>query len=199
MLSDRAIRTTFIISLLGHGLFLSVIPFDIKSPKLERPKEFTLQIEIEKPAPLPKVERMGEKKKIKEVIEKPKPKSEREVKEIALQEISLQPVKEKIEVLNPADEAMLRYQDIVKQRIEEVRKYPVWAKEQGLEGIIRLKFTISSDGHSQEVRLVHSSGSKILEREAIDTIERASPFPSPPKEIAASSIQMEVRLVFTLQ
>lgn len=198
MLSDRVIRTTFIISLISHGLFLGAPAFNINSPKTERPKEITFQIEIEKPFLLPKVERMGEEKKLKEVVsDSPKPEPEREVKEVVLEKAK--PTKERVEVLKPADEAMLRYQDMVKQRIEEVRKYPEWAKEQGIEGVAHLEFVILSNGNSQEIKLIHSSGSKILDQEAIATIKRASPFPPFPKEIASSSIQMEVSLVFTLK
>ena len=197
MLKNRAIGTTFIISLIGHGLFLGMPTFNLNTPKLERPKELTLQIEIEKPSLLPKIERMGKKKKIKEIIKKPEP--ERQVEEVALQEAIPRPVKERVEVLNPTDEALLRYQDIVKQKIEEVRKYPEWAKEQGIEGIAHLRFIILANGNSQETKLVHSSGSKILDQEAIATIQRAFPFPPFPKEIASSSIQMEVSLVFTLK
>ncbi len=197
MLKNRVIGTTFVISLIGHGLFLSMSTFNLNTPKLERPKELTLQIEIEKPSRLPKVERMGEEKKIKEVIEKPEPK--REVKEAALQEVSPQLVKERVEVLNPTDEAILRYQDMVKQRIEEVKKYPEWAKEQGIEGVAYLRFIVLANGNGQEIRLVHSSGSKILDQEALATVKRASPFPPLPEEVASSSIQMEVSLIFTLK
>ncbi|MBU4310415.1 energy transducer TonB [bacterium] len=198
MLKDRVIGTTFIISLISHGLFLGTPSFNINSPKTERPKEITFQIEIEKPFLLPKVERMGEEKKLKEVVsDSPKPEPEREVKEVVLEKAK--PTKERVEVLKPADEAMLRYQDMVKQRIEEVRKYPEWAKEQGIEGVAHLEFVILSNGNSQEIKLIHSSGSKILDQEAIATIKRASPFPPFPKEIASSSIQMEVSLVFTLK
>jgi len=217
MLKDRVIRTTFIISLVGHGLFLAMPSFNINAPKVERPKELTLQIEIEKPSILPKIERMGEEKRLEEVVSdssnplklEPEPETlsakvvmEEPVEESKVPEekVAPAPVYEgKVEVINPAQEAMLRYQDIVKQRIEEVKEYPEWAREQGVEGIIHLKFTISSDGRSREIKLVHSSGSKILDREAVDTIERASPFPPLPKEIARSSIQMEVSLVFTLE
>jgi len=198
MLKNRAIGTTFIISLIGHGLFLGMPTFNLNTPKFERPKELTLQIEIEKPSRLPKVERIGKEKKLKEVAsDSPKPEPEREVKEVVLEKAK--PTKEKVEVLNPADEAMLRYQDMVKQRIEEVRRYPEWAKEQGIEGVAYLRFIVLANGNGQEIKLIHSSGSKILDQEAIDTIKRASPFPPFPKEIASSSIQMEVSLVFTLK
>ncbi len=197
MLKNRVIRTTFIISLISHGFFLAMPAFNTNVPKLEKPKELTLQIEIEKPSLLPKIERMGEEKKIKEVIEKAEP--EKQAKEVALEEVSPQPVTERVEVLNPADEAMLRYQDMVKQKIEEVKRYPGWAKKQGIEGIAHLEFVILANGRGQEIKLIRSSGSKILDQEAIATIKRASPFPPHPKEIASSSIQMEVSLVFTLK
>ncbi len=210
MSKDKVIRTTFIISLVGHGLFLAMPALNINVSRLERPKELTLQIEIEKSFLLPKIEKMGEEKKLREVVsDSPKPEPERQAKEVALGEVSPQPVKKRVEVLSPADassasteevdEAMLRYQDMVKQRIEEVRRYPEWAKEQRIEGVSHLKFVILANGNGREIKLVHSSGSKILDQEAMATIERASPFPPLPKEIASPSIQMEVSFIFTLK
>lgn len=195
MLKDRVIGTTFVISLISHGLFLAGPSFNLNTPKPEKPKEFTLQIEIEKPSLLPKTERMGEEKKIKEVIENPEP--EREVKEVALEKVKS--AKERVKVLTPSSEAMLRYQDMVKQRIEEARRYPDWAKEQGVEGAVHLSFIILANGNGQKIKLIRSSGSKILDQEAIATIKSASPFPPLPEEVASSSIQTEVSLVFTLK
>lgn len=211
MKSDRIIRTTFIISLISHGLFLGAPSFNINSPRTERPKELTLQIEIEKPSLLPKIERMGKEKKFKLVNQSPslpvtqlktgKPANQPTIQPSNYPTIkpSNRPVKERVEILNPADEAILRYQDMVKQRIEEVRRYPEWAKEQGIEGVAHLRFIVLANGNGREIKLVHSSGFKILDQEAIVTINRASPFPPFPKEIANSSIQMEVSLVFTLK
>jgi len=189
MLKDRVIGTTFIISLIGHGLFLGMPTFNLNTPKLERPKELTLQIEIEKPPRLPKVERMGEEKKFKLVNQSPS---------LPVTQIKTgKPANRQTGELT--SEAMLRYQDMVKQRIEGGRRYPEWAKEQGIEGVAYLRFIVLANGNGREIKLIHSSGSKILDQEAIDTIKRASPFPPFPKEIANSSIQMEVSLVFTLK
>ena len=199
MLKNRVISTTFIISLISHGLFLGAPIFNITAPRLERPKELTLQIEIEKPLRLPRIERMGEEKKLREVLKDVKPEPQKRAEEVALHSADLPPVEEKIEVLNPADEAMLRYQDMVKQRIEAAKRYPEWAKEQGLGGIAHLEFVILANGSGQEIKLIHSSGSEILDEEAITTIKRASPFPPLPKEIAKSFIQIEISLVFTLK
>ncbi|HEA46877.1 MAG TPA: hypothetical protein ENH97_00500, partial [bacterium] len=147
MLSNRVIKTTFIISLLSHGLFLAMPSSDISVPKIERPKELTLQIEIEKPSLLPKIERMGKEKKFKLVNQSPSlPVTQLKTGKPANRQTG--------ELIN---EAMLRYQDIVKQRIEEVRRYPEWAKEQGIKGVAHLRFIVLANGNGREIKLVHSS------------------------------------------
>jgi protein TonB len=203
-LSNRVIRTTFIISLIGHGLFLGVPTFNLNTPKLERPKELTLQIEIEKPSRLPKIEKMGERKTCESANRRIGESVNWQTNELANQPMSGRangPTGERAnrQTGKLTNEAMLRYQDMVKQRIEEVRRYPEWAKEQGIEGVAYLRFIVLANGNGQEIKLMRSSGSKVLDEEAIATIKRASPFPSFPKEIASPSIQMEVSLVFTLK
>jgi len=170
-------------------------------PQPDKQEDISVRIEIEKPPLLPKIDTMGEEKKLKEVIEEPKPpepEPEIEPEEVVVEESIKEPVKEDIEVINPAQEAMLRYQDMVKQRIEEVRRYPSWAKRQGIEGVVHVSFTVLSNGVGQNVKIVRSSGSRILDEEAEATIERATPFPSVPKEINDSSVQIEVSIVFAL-
>jgi len=104
-----------------------------------------------------------------------------------------------VEVINPQKEAMLRYQDMVKQKIESCRRYPPWAKKQGIEGTVHLKFTILSTGAARDIKIIKSSSFNILNEEAISTIKRAQPFPPIPEEIKVSSLPMEVSIVFTLQ
>ncbi len=205
MLNDKVIRTAFIISLTGHCLLLGMPRFNI-APLLQNNKleEITVRIEIEKPLLLPKIEVMGEEKKLKEIVEEPKqPEPEPEPKlqpeEVVIEEFPKEPIEEKVEVIDPAQEAMLRYQDMVKQRIEEVRRYPSWAKRQGIEGVVHLSFVVLSNGLSRDIKIVRSSGTKILDEEAVQTIKRANPFPPIPNEIGTSSVQMEVSIIFTLQ
>ena len=203
MSGNRAIRTSFMISIVGHCLFLSMPGFSPGLPRSEVSEEITVRIEIEKPPLLPEIDVMGEEKKLKEVMEsrEAEPEPEEEIEEIIVEEPveKLKTQKEKIEVVEPAGEAMLRYQDMVKQRIEEVRRYPSWAKRHRIEGEVGTKFAISASGVSQGIEIVRSSGSKILDEEAVDTIKRASPFPSIPEEIGSSLIWMELSIVFTLK
>ena len=137
MPNDSIIKAAFIISLTGHYVFLGLPGFNFPSSRVEKCDEIMVRIEVEKLPLLPKVDILGQEKKIKEVLEEaqkrepePKPRSE----EIVAEKVPEEPVEEKVEVIDPAYEAMFRYQDMVKQRIEEARRYPAWAKKQGIEG-----------------------------------------------------------------
>ncbi|MCG2713958.1 MAG: energy transducer TonB [Candidatus Omnitrophica bacterium] len=200
MQSNRAISAAFVISLVGHCLFLGMPGINIISRQDKKPEDMVVRIEIEKPPLLPKIDVMGEEKKLKEIVkeeELPEPEPEEQINEVMIEKP--EPPKEIIEVINPQEEAMLRYQDMVKQRIEETRRYPLWAKRQGIEGIVYISFTVLSNGSSQDIKIVRSSGSKILDEEAVETIKRANPFPPMPKEISVSFVHMEVSIVFIFQ
>ncbi|OIO34640.1 MAG: hypothetical protein AUJ70_00670 [Candidatus Omnitrophica bacterium CG1_02_40_15] len=200
MQSNRAIRTAFLISLMGHCLFLGMPGMNIASHQDKQPEDVVVRVEIEKPPLLPKIDVMGEEKKLKEIVKEeklPESEPEKQIEEVVIEKP--EPVQEIVEVINPESEAMLRYQDMVKQRIEEVRRYPSWAKRQGIEGIVYLSFTVLSNGLSQDIKIVRSSNSPILDKEAIETIKRANSFPPMPKEINTSFVQMEVSIVFTLK
>ncbi|MBA7661279.1 hypothetical protein ES703_69294 [subsurface metagenome] len=202
MIKDRVIRTTFLISLSGHLLFLGMPLFNRVSLPQES-KEITVQIEIEKSPLLPKIEAIGAEKRIKEVVGKeksPEPEPQLQPEEVVIENSVKEPPKEFVKVADPSqDEAMLRYQDVVKQRIEEARRYPPWAKRQGIEGKVHLSFIVLANGITKNIEIIHSSNSKILDEEAVATARRADPFPSFPREIEALSLQMEVSLLYLLK
>jgi len=200
-ISDKGIiRITFLFSLLAHCLFLSVSGLNLNIPQAQKRKDITVKIKIEKPPLLPKIDVMGKEKKLRKIAkekELPEPKSQ--IEEVAIKKTPKELIKEKVKVINPSKKAMLRYQDMVKQKIESCRRYPNWAKKQGFEGVSYLTFTVLSSGMIQDVKIIHSSGFAILDNEAVSTIKRANPFLPIPKDTNASFIQMEVSLVFSLQ
>lgn len=227
MFESKVISITFLISIVGHLLFLG-LPAEFKSsPSLpEKSRDLVVQIEIERPTLLPRIEKMGQEKKLISEASSQKPATREEtqppsekdktIKGVVLeQELTLDRnperikreegkerttlAKERIGVIGPSQEAMLRYQDLVKQRIEEVRRYPLSAKRQGFEGAVGLRFVILSSGYTREAEVVRSSGFKILDQEAIATIVRASPFPPIPDEISQDFANIEVAIVFKLK
>lgn len=184
---------------MGHCLFLGMPGINMASHQDKLPEDVAVRVEIEKPPLLPKIDVMGEEKKLKEIVkeeELPEPEPEEQIEEVIIEKP--EPPKEIIEVINPQEEAMLRYQDMVKQRIEETRRYPLWAKRQRIEGVSYLIFTLLSDGTVQDIRIVRASGFDILDKEAVSTVKRASPFKRIPEKFNCSTLTMEVALVFQL-
>ena len=201
MLHNRIMKITFTISLVGHCLFLGMPKFNLNLPQAEKAKDIIVKIEIEKPPLLPKIDVLGEEKKLKEIMKEsksPESEPEPEPEEIVMDESPKEPIEEKVEVIDPAQEAMLRYQDMVKQRIEEVRRYPSWARRQGIEGDVYLSFIVLSNGLSKNTKIIFSSGVRVLDEEAVATIKRAEPFPPIPEEISATQIQMQLAIVFKI-
>ena len=95
-------------------------------------------------------------------------------------------------------EEMLRYQDMIKQRIQAARRYPAWAMKHGIGGNTRLCFVVLADGSVGRVSITGSSGCRVLDSEATATINRASPFPRVPSIIEVSSLKIDVVMVFSL-
>lgn len=86
---------------------------------------------------------------------------------------------------------------LVRRRIEWAKYYPRWARERELEGMVEIEFIIRQDGGVDGARIVGSSGHKILDKAALTTIERASPFPGLPRDIG-ESLKITVPIVYKL-
>ncbi|HDZ76980.1 MAG TPA: energy transducer TonB [Candidatus Omnitrophica bacterium] len=200
MQNNKAIKTAFLISLMGHCLFLGMPGINTILYQNKQPEDVVIRVEIEKYPLLPDINMMGEKKKLKEIAKEeksPEPKLKEDFNEAMIEKSDLS--KEIIEVINPQDEAILRYQDMVKRKIQESRRYPPWAKKQEFEGISYLAFTLLSSGIIKDIRINRSSGFHILDKEAISTVKRASPFKPIPEKFNHSSLTIEVALVFQLE
>ncbi len=65
----------------------------------------------------------------------------------------------------------------IRASIERAKSYPPLARKRGIEGTATAEFTINSQGRPENIRIVRSSGSDILDTAAKNTVLRASPFP----------------------
>lgn len=86
---------------------------------------------------------------------------------------------------------------LVKRKIEEVKSYPEWARRRGFEGVVRVEFTIRQEGEVEEVRIVDSSDYRMLDKAALATIKRASPFPKLPRDLG-EKLKITVPIVYRL-
>jgi len=199
MLNSGFIRTAFIISFTGHCLFLGM-PAAINGLQNKNSQDITVKLEIDKPHLLPRVDVMGKEKKLKQA-EKKEEQKQQELQSVSQIQEAVQPdskPEEEIEVIDPKDEQMLRYQDMVKQKIQQARRYPLWAKKQHIEGTVSMSFVISPDRPARDIRILRYSGYSILDDEAVATIKRAESFPHMPKHRNNRSVRMDVAIVFAL-
>jgi len=82
--------------------------------------------------------------------------------------------------LNTRDPIFVTYFTKIKQSIEQQWEYPEMALRYGLQGRLALEFTIGSSGQLEQLRIVRSSGSELLDSEAVRAIKAAAPFPPIP-------------------
>jgi len=65
----------------------------------------------------------------------------------------------------------------IRQKIARAKRYPRQARSEGVEGVCGLSFEISPDGSVASATITKSSGSSLLDEEALATVHRAAPFP----------------------
>ncbi len=82
--------------------------------------------------------------------------------------------------------------------IERAKVYPLSARMAGYQGRVGLSFVVEPDGRVEEIKVILSSGYKILDRAAVETVKRASPFPPPPKELAPP-LKLSLKVSFVLE
>ena len=98
--------------------------------------------------------------------------------------------------LNAPEIQYISYFASIKRKIELVWQYPYDAAAAGIQGELTLDFVIARSGTVNSVELVRSSGSKILDDEAIRSIRKAAPFDPIPAQYKIASLQIRGRFVY---
>lgn len=70
----------------------------------------------------------------------------------------------------------------IRDAIQKRMNYPKIAQQMGWEGKVVVSFIVCADGYAKDVRIKEGSGVEMLDRNAIETVKKASPFPMPPAE-----------------
>jgi protein TonB len=86
----------------------------------------------------------------------------------------------------PSTSIVSQYVPLLYNHLTKHTRYP----DRDSAGRVDLRFSIDRQGRVLDVRVVRSSRSDALDREALDLIRRASPVPAPPSQL--------VRVIFTL-
>ena len=90
------------------------------------------------------------------------------------------------------------YGKIVQAWLDKHKKYPRRARLRKQQGTPRIQFEIDQSGAVLVSEIEESSGYRLLDREAMKTIERANPMPEPPEELRGGNLTFTVPLDFNL-
>jgi TonB family protein len=94
----------------------------------------------------------------------------------------------------PSPSAAVSSATVMVARLAKLQRYPTQAR--GVQGVASVAFTIDRQGKVVSSKIVKSSGSAVLDAEALDLIKRAVPLPPPPAEIADSDLSFVVPIRF---
>jgi len=90
----------------------------------------------------------------------------------------------------PTSAAVARWERLLAAQLERHKRYPPQAR--GKVGEARLAFSIDRTGRVLASRILHSSGSDALDREALALVRRAAPFPPPPAGLSDDRLSFVV-------
>ena len=80
------------------------------------------------------------------------------------------------------------YFSSLRKAIELAWNYPSQAVRRGQEGVVRLRFAIAADGTASRIKVMQSSGHRVLDVAIVDAIRLASPFSPLPKGIKSKQL-----------
>ena len=181
---------TILLSILFHAAFLAYLP----SQKLnDSIKSIELDIDILINEPEPVKEIIPEP--VKEIIPEPVKK----VTQVPKRDFISQPKKETQPNNFVIKKKMESYSTTITKAISKQKRYPRIAQMRGWQGEIIAILEIDGKGNLITSKIDKTSGFKILDKEVIAMIKRASPLPAPPLELQSKVLTINVPISFKLQ
>jgi protein TonB len=97
------------------------------------------------------------------------------------------------EKADTAGEAELSsYSGLIAAHLRRHKRYPRDAERQRIKGMVRIAFSVGEKGEVLDAKVVASSGSPLLDAEAIAMVNRAMPFPPLPKGLGRQAMSFTV-------
>ena len=91
------------------------------------------------------------------------------------------------------------YKQKIAARLHKNKRYPLRVRTNNWSGTSKVAFTISAGGQVLNKKLIRSSGYQILDREALNLIDRCEPFPPIPPELELDQMLIVVPITFDLK
>jgi TonB family protein len=87
----------------------------------------------------------------------------------------------------PDSAAIAKWHKALLARLARYNRYP--AQANSAEGVVSLAFTVDRKGNVVTSRIEKTSGSNVLDAEALALLARAAPLPAPPPEVADADLK----------
>jgi protein TonB len=97
------------------------------------------------------------------------------------------------------DDARGRYGNALWGAIEKHKQYPRIAQMRGWQGEVVLELLLDGSGKLKSKKVLTSSGYEALDKQALDMVEKAAPFPTPPEALRGNSFTIKVPIPFKLE
>lgn len=110
-------------------------------------------------------------------------------------------VQEPPPVSNQADyeDARNKYGNSLWGAISKYKKYPKIAAMRNWQGEAIVELQLDGNGKLQSKKIVQSSGHDVLDKQALEMVEKALPFPAPPEVLRGNSFTITVPIPFKLE
>ena len=79
-------------------------------------------------------------------------------------------------------------------RLERNKRYPDSARARGVQGVVYVTVTVDRAGTVIASSVARSSGSSILDAEALELVRRSEPLPAPPSNVRPGQIDVDVTI-----
>jgi len=97
------------------------------------------------------------------------------------------------------NDARSRYGSALWSALEKHKQYPRIAQMRGWQGEVILELLLDGNGHLKSRKVISSSGFEALDKQALDMVEKAAPFPTPPEALRGSQFSIRVPIPFKLE
>ncbi len=74
------------------------------------------------------------------------------------------------------------YNGLIAAQVARFRQFPAGVRGAAVAGVVTVSFSIDDSGYVTSRQLLASSGNVAIDREALEMVRRASPFPPPPED-----------------
>lgn len=164
-----------------------------------------------KPEPKPVVKQPAPVVERNEPVTEPPPSQPTEVIAVAPKPTAAPPVQtvpapvpvkqEPPPVTNQVDveDARNKYGNSLWGAISKHKKYPKIAAMRGWQGEAIVELELDGSGKLKSKKIIQSSGHDVLDRQALEMVEKALPFPAPPDALRGTSFTITVPVPFKLE